>query len=164
MSSPPGTTIGGGLLSDHGLAAAATFFVFFRDLAAAYTIFRQYLRPHTRPHKHAPLFHRIRLHSHFPPNHTPALHSHLCSNFDFEMPALGVSLGLASVHAKDRLNLYIHTNHSINTHEHPTPTPLGKVYIRALVVSSFTPHQIAYGACKGTAQVGVSLVSPLNSI
>jgi len=43
----------------------------------------------------------------------------------------------------------------------PTPTRLGKVYKRALVVPPSFPHQRAFvcGACIGTAQVGVSLVS-----
>jgi len=56
---------------------------------------------------------------------------------------------------------HIHTNHSINTRAHPTTPRLGKVYKRALVVPSSFPHQRAFvcGACIGTAQVGVSLVS-----
>jgi len=37
----------------------------------------------------------------------------------------------------------------------------GKVYARALVVSPSSPYQraLACGACTGTAQIGVSLVS-----
>jgi len=48
----------------------------------------------------------------------------------------------------------------------PTPTHLGKVYKRALVVPLSSPHQRAFvcGACLGTAQVGVSLVSLLNPL
>jgi len=46
-----------------------------------------------------------------------------------------------------------------------TPTHLGKVYKRALVVPLSSPHQRAFvcGACIGTAQVGVSLVSLFQS-
>jgi len=56
---------------------------------------------------------------------------------------------------------HIHTTHSTNTRAHPTPTLLGKVYKRVLVVPPSSPHQRAFicGACIGTAQVGVSLVS-----
>jgi len=54
------------------------------------------------------------------------------------------------------------TNHCINTCKHQTPTTLGKVYARTLVVSSSSPELRAfiwvYGACIGTAQVGVLLV------
>ena len=80
---------------------------------------------------------RPSLHTHLPPNHTHAPHSHLY--FGYKLPALGVSLGLASMHTKDRVTLYIRTNHSINTRNPPTPTPLVKVYIRALVVHSSSP-------------------------
>jgi len=61
---------------------------------------------------------------------------------------------------------HIHTNRSINTRKHPTPTPLGKVYKRALVVPSSTPHQIVFvcGACKCTTQVVISLVSLLDPL
>jgi len=54
---------------------------------------------------------------------------------------------------------HIHTNHSINTCKHPTPTRLGKVRVGVGCPSS--PHQRAFvcGACTGTAQVGVSCVS-----
>jgi len=55
---------------------------------------------------------------------------------------------------------HIRLAHSINTRKHPTPTPLGKVYKRALVVPPSSHHQRVFvcGACTGTAQVGVSLV------
>jgi len=33
---------------------------------------------------------------------------------------------LPCLHAKDRVTLHIHSNHSINTRKHPTPTRLGK--------------------------------------
>ena len=61
---------------------------------------------------------------------------------------------------------HIHTNHSINTRAHPTPPRLGKVYKRPLVVPPSFPHQRAFvcGACIGTAQVGVSLVSLFNPL
>jgi len=47
----------------------------------------------------------------------------------------------------------------------PTPTHLGKVYKRALVVPLSSPHQRAFvcGTCIVTAQVGVSLVSLFQS-
>jgi len=50
---------------------------------------------------------------------------------------------------------------SINTHKHPTPTRFGKVYKGALVIPLCSPHQRAFvcGACIGTAQIGISLVS-----
>ena len=50
--------------------------------------------------------------------------------------------------SKDRATLYIQSRH-------------GKVYKRALVVPPSSPHQRAFvcGACTGTEQVGVSLVS-----
>ena len=58
-------------------------------------------------------------------------------------------LDLASVHAKDRETRHIHSTHSINTGQHPTPTALGKVYKRAVVVPPSSPHQRAFvcGAC-----------------
>jgi len=60
-----------------------------------------------------------------------------------------VPLVLASVAAKDSATLHIYTNQSINTRKHSTLTPLGKVYIGVLVVTSSTPHQRAFvcGAC-----------------
>jgi len=54
----------------------------------------------------------------------------------------------------------------MNTRKHKTPTRLGKVYTRALVVPPLTLHQrvLVCGACTGTAQIGVSLVSFLDSL
>jgi len=46
-------------------------------------------------------------------------YSHLY--FGDKWPVLGVSLGLATVHAKDSVTLYIHTNHYINTHNPNIP-------------------------------------------
>jgi len=114
-------------------------------------------RPHTRPRTHTTPLHTTTLHSHLLPAHTAAPRSHLC--FGCKQPAWGVPLGLASVFAKDSVTLHIHTHHSIKTRTHPTR--LGKVYKRALVVPPSSPHQRAFvcGACTGTAQVGVSLVS-----
>jgi len=143
-------------------------------------------RPHTRPHTHTTPLHTTTLHSLVPPDHTSAPHSHLC--FGCKMPVRHVPLGLASVFAKDRAKLpapgtvtllgfvsaaakgsatpHLHKTHLINTHKHQTPTPIGKVYKRALVVPSSSPHQRAFvcGACTGTAQVGVSWVSSLDSL
>jgi len=115
-------------------------------------------RPHTRPRTYTIPLHATTLHSHLLPAHTVALHSHLY--FGYKLPVWHVPLGLASVAAKDRAALHIHSTHTINTRTHPTPTPLGKVYTRALVVPPSSPHQREFvcGACTGTAQIGVSLV------
>ena len=94
----------------------------------------------------------------------PALpHSHLC--FGYKLPVWHVPPGLVSAAAKDSATLHIHSTHSINTRKHPTPTRLGQVYKRALVVPPSPPHQRTFvcGACIGTAQVGVSLVSIFRS-
>ena len=64
--------------------------------------------------------------------HSP--HSHFC--FGYKQPVPGMSMGFAPTAAKDSAPLHIHSNHSINTHKHPTPTPLGKVYTRILAVPS----------------------------
>ena len=110
-----------------------------------------------------------------PPNHTNPCtpqyftptslattpHSHL--SFGYKQLVWGIPLGLASVFAKDNTTLHIHTIHFINNRKHPTPTLLGNILKRALVVPSSSPHQRAfvYGACSGTAQVGVSFLSTL---
>jgi len=108
-------------------------------------------RPHTRPHTLTTFFHATTLHSHLLLTHTPAPHSHLC--FGYKLPVPGVSLGLASVHAKDRATLHI-------------PIPLGKAHKGALFVPLSSPHQRVFvcGACIGTAHVGVSLVSLFNPL
>jgi len=99
------------------------------------------------------------LHSHLPSTHTAAPHSYVC--FGYKLPVWHMPLSLASVAAKDRATLHIHSNHSINTCRHPSPTPLGKAYKRALVVPPSSPQKRAFvcGACTGTVQVGVLLVS-----
>jgi len=55
----------------------------------------------------------------------------------------------------------LHSTHSINIGKHPNPTSLGQVYKRALVVPPLSSYQQAFvcGACAGTTQVGVLLVS-----
>jgi len=65
-----------------------------------------------------------------------------------KLPVRHVPPGLVSAAAKDRATLHIHSR-------------LGKVYKKALVVPPSSPYQRAFvcGACTGTAQVGVSLVS-----
>jgi len=115
--------------------------------------------PHTQPRTHTTPLHATTLHSHLLPAHTPAPHSHLC--FGHKQPVPGAPLGFVLAAAKDSATLHIYSTHSINTRKQPTPTPLGKVYTRALVVPSCSPHQRAFvcGACTCTAQVGVSLVS-----
>jgi len=116
-------------------------------------------RPHTRPRTHTTTLNATTLHSRLLPAHTAAPHSHLY--FGYKKPVWGVPLGLASVFAKDNATLQIHTNHSINTCTIPSPTRLGKVYKRTLVVPPFSQYQRAFvcWACTGTTQVGVSLVS-----
>ena len=120
-------------------------------------------RPQIRPHTHTTPLHASTLHSHLLPAHTAPPHSHLY--FGYKLPVRHVPLGLVSVAAKDSVTLHIHSTHSINTHKHPTPTRLGIVYKRALVVPPSSPHQGVFvcGACIGTAQVGVSLVSLFGS-
>jgi len=61
-------------------------------------------------------------------------HSHLY--FGYKLPVRHVPPSLVSAAAKDRATLHIHSTHSINTRKHPTPTRLGQVYKRALVVPS----------------------------
>jgi len=121
-------------------------------------------RPHTWPRTHTTPLHATTLHSHLLPAHTAPLHSHLY--FGYEQPVWHVPLGLTSVAAKDSATLHIHSTHSINSRKHPTPTPLGKVYTRALVVPPSSPHQRTFvcGASIGTVQVGVSSIHSSNSL
>ena len=90
--------------------------------------------------------HATTLQCHLLPAHTAPPHSHLY--FGYEQPVPGVPLGFVSAAAKDGSTLSL------------TPTPLGKVYKRALVVPPSSPHQRAFvcGACTGAAQVSVWLV------
>jgi len=89
----------------------------------------------TTPHSHLPLYSQ-------PPKPTPSNTSFFCANID---PRFCV-------------RFFVKGAHSMGP---PTPTRLGTVYKRALVVPLSSPHQRAFvcGACIGTAQVGVSLVS-----
>jgi len=79
------------------------------------------------------------------PGNTPA-HSHIY--FGYKPPVPGALLGLASEAAKDRTTLHI-------------PSRLGRVYKRALVVLTSSPHQRVFvcGACMGISLV--SLFDPL---
>ena len=97
-------------------------------------------------HPHTTLACKTTLHSHLLSTHIPAPHSHLY--FGYRQPVPGAPLGLVSAAAKDRVTLHI-------------PSRLGKVYKRALVVPPSSLHQRMFvcGACTGTAQVGISLVS-----
>ena len=70
-------------------------------------------RPHTQPCTLITPVHATTLHSHLPFANTAAPHSHLY--FAYKLPIRHVPLGLASVAAKDRATLHIHSNHSINT-------------------------------------------------
>jgi len=100
---------------------------------------------------------------HFTPTSSPhtLLYLIVIPILNVKLPVRHVPLGLASVFAKDRATLHIHSTHSINICKHPTPTRLGKVYKGALDVPLSSPHQRPFvcGAWIGTAQVGVSLVS-----
>jgi len=71
---------------------------------------------------------------------TTPLHLIAISVLVIKIRAWGAHLGLSQP-SKDSAPLHIHTNRSINTRKHPNPTPLGKVYKRALVVPSLTPPQ-----------------------
>jgi len=131
-------------------------------------LLRRYLnhaptRPHTRPHTHTTPLHATTLHSHLPPDHTPAPLSHFY--FGYKLPVWHVPLGLASVVFKDSATLHIHTNHSVKTRKHPTPTPLGKVYIRVWTLDctllNQSPKSVrplgVHGHCIGWCLVGVPL-------
>ena len=121
-------------------------------------------RSHTWTRTLTTPLHATTLHSHVLSAHTPVPHSHLC--FGYKQPIPGALLGFALAAAKDSATLHIHSTHSINTRTHPTPTHLGQVCKRDLVVPPSFPHQRVFvcGACIGTAQVGVSLVSLLNPL
>jgi len=116
-------------------------------------------RSHTWPRTLTTPLHATTLHSHLLSAHIPAPRSHLY--FGYKVPVRHVPPGFVSAAANDRATRHIHSTHPINTRTHPTPTRLGQVYKRALVVPPSFPHQRAFvcGACIGTAQVGVSLVS-----
>ena len=92
---------------------------------------------------------------HFAPTSSPptSLHLGAISILAIKLPVPGAPLGFVSAAAKDRVTLHI-------------PSRLGKVYKRVLVVPPSSPHQRLFvcGACIGTAQVGVSLVSLLNPL
>ena len=94
------------------------------------------------------------------------------------MPVLGVPLGFASVFAKDGRLYTKHTNHSFNTATFTSPTHplasfqhgLGCTLLQHptshALLTSPTPCQREFvcGACIGTAQVGASLVAPIEFI
>jgi len=107
-------------------------------------------RPHTRPRTLTTPLHATTLHSHLLPTHTPAPHSHL--SFGYKLTVTARTTGVAPNVAKDRAP------------PHPL-TPWQSIQ-RALVVPLSSPHQRAFvcGACIGTAQVGVLLVSLFNPL
>jgi len=75
--------------------------------------------PHTRPRTLIISLYATTLHSHLLSTHTVAPHTH--PYFDYKIVyCLHVPLGLASVFAKNRATLHIHSTHSINTRKHPT--------------------------------------------
>jgi len=138
-------------------AHAAELILFVFVLIATSTMVCQDLTPGLAPSQHPCM------QPHFTPTSSPppSLHLVAISILVIKLPVWGVPLDLASVFAKDTATLHIHSTHSINTRTHPTPTRLGQVYKRALVVPPSFPHQRAFvrGAFIGTAQVDVLLVS-----
>jgi len=118
-------------------------------------------RPHTRPRTH-----NIPLQPHFTPTSSrPTLFYLIAISVLAIIACPGRTPGLVvPTIAKDSATLTdrdIHSTHSINSHTHLTPTRLGKVYTRDLVVTPSSPNQREFvcGVCIGTAQVGISLVS-----
>jgi len=123
-------TVGGGLPpSERGVKTydwcAATLFVFV--LITTCTMVCQLDKiSHLTSHPHNTSA-ATTLHSHLLPTHTPAPHTHLY--FGYKSACPGRTPGLVpTVVAKDSATLH-------------TPTRLGKVYKRALVVPPSSPHQ-----------------------
>jgi len=92
--------------------------------------------------------------------------THTPSDASFFANILALGYAFASSWKLRIVWIYIHINHPINTHQHPTPTPLGKLYKRVLVVPSSTSQQRAFvwGACKNTTKFGVALFSLLDPL
>jgi len=114
-------------------------------------------RPHTRPRTLA-----TPLQPHFTPTSSPPTPLHPIAISILAINYLSGSHTWACPNVgKDIATLNIHSTHSINTRTHPTPTRLGKVFKRALVVPPSSLHKRAFvcGVCIGTAQVGLLLVS-----
>jgi len=161
---PQATTIGGGIPL-WAMGAQHRHLILARGSAdSSCLLARRYLyhappRPHTRPHTHKSPLQVTTFRSHLLPAHTVPPHSHLY--FAYKLPVWHVLMGLVSAAAKDRATIHIHSTLSVNARKHPTPPSLDKVYKRVLVVPPSTPRQRTFicGACTGTAQVGVSLVS-----
>jgi len=95
-------------------------------------------------------WHATTLHSHLLPTNTPASHSHL--SFGYKLTVTARTTGLAPNVSKDRAP--------------PHPLMHWQSIQRVLVVPLSSPHQRAFvcGACIGTAQVGVLLVSLLDPL
>jgi len=98
----------------------------------------------------------------FKPTSHPTTHHHLC--FGYKMPVRHVPLGSVSAAAKDRAILIIHTNHSINTCKHPTPTPLGKHTQEPWLYPPLKEHLTSAAHPASTTQVGVLLVALFHSL
>ena len=144
---------------DHGRAVAKptavlTLFVFV--LAATCTMLRQDLTPGLALTQHNTLAHN---HTSFPPPsvlHPPYTHTFQRIIFcKYIGPRLCVRFFVNGARSMGLFHIY--TVHSINTRKHPTPTRLGRVYKRVLVVPPVSPHQreFFHGACIGT---GVSFL------
>jgi len=134
---PPPLWVRGGDTYDW-CAAVPTLFVFVLN-ATCSIVHRE--RPHTRPHTLTTPLHATTLHSHLLPANTPAPHSHLY--FGYKLPLWHVPLGLASVAAKDRAPLHIHSRLGKYTKEpwlYPPP-PLSKE--RSSVGRAQAPHRLA---------------------
>jgi len=146
---PPSETIGGGLppseradKTHDWCAATPTLFVFV--LIATCTMACQDLTHSLAPSQNPCM------QPHFTPTSSPPTLLHL------------IAISILAIKQLSGTYRWASPQCSLRTARLSTsPTRLGKVYKRALVVPPSFPHQRAFvcGACIDTAQVGVSLVS-----
>jgi len=128
-------------------AAAPILFVFV--LIATCTMARQDLTPCLAPSQHPCM----------QPHFTPA-----CSP---PIPLHPIAISVLAINSLSRARRWASSQQPLRIERPSTsPTRLGKVYKGALVVPPSSPHQRAFvcGACIGTAQIGVSLVSLLDPL
>jgi len=146
-------TIGGGLPpSEHDgktydwRATARTFFVFV--LIATCTMTHQDLTPGLAPSQH------------------PCMQPHVTPTSSPPSPLHLVAISILAINSLSVAYYWASPQCLLRTAKPSTPpTRLGNVYKRVLVILPSSPHQRAFvcGACIGTAQVGVSLVSIFRS-
>jgi len=123
-------------------AAAPILFVFV--LIATCTMTRQDLTPCVAPSQH------------------PCIQPHFTPTCSAPIPLHPVAISVLAMNSLPQARRWASSQQPLRIERPSTsPTRLGKVYKRALVVPPSSPHQRAFvcGACIGTAQVGVSLVS-----